>query len=79
MKDFTAFLDIGRYKIGLIRIGSWKYLSEDLSYQSPPLPRPKPAQFSSVTQSVLISALHTELLSKSVESQQLQQHVILSL
>ena len=33
MKDFSAFLDIRRYKNWVCKIGSWKNLSEDLSYQ----------------------------------------------
>ena len=37
MKDFSAFLDLGKYKnwAHINKIGSWKYLSEDLSCQFP--------------------------------------------
>ena len=66
MKDFSAFLDMGRYMNWSLKIGFWKYLSEDLSYQF----------FPSQSTESLISALLPALLSGGVENQQLQQHVI---
>ena len=43
MKDFSAFLDMQRYKNWAHKTNSWKYLSEDLFCQSPPHPT-HPAQ-----------------------------------
>ena len=50
MRDFSAFLDMKRYKNWVHKISSREYLSEDLS-----------CQFSRSTE-CLISALHSELL-----------------
>ena len=87
MKDFSAFLDIRKYKnwankkkkktIGLIKLAPentyLKTCPTSLHTLTPP--RYQHSSLQSLSP-VLISALHTELLSGGVESQQLQQHVI---
>ena len=65
MKDFSAFLDVRKYKNWAHKISSWKYLSEDLSFQSPspyhrnprpsPTSPPPPAQSASFLLSTLNS------------------------
>ena len=64
IKDFSAFLDMRRYKNWAHKISSWKYLSEDLFCQF--FPEHRVPHFCSPP----------ELLSGGVESQQLQQHMI---
>ena len=75
MKDFSALLDIRR--IGLIKLAPentyLKTCPTSLHTLTPPRHRHSSVQLLSP---VLISALHTELLSGRVESQQLQQHMI---
>ena len=69
MKDFSAFIDMRRYKTWAHKIGSWKYIT---------IWRPVLPVFPLGTE-CLIFVLLSELLSGGVEIQQLQQHVAQSL
>ena len=66
MKDFSVFLDVRRYK-------NWARKNQlpKISYCL----KVCPVSFSQSTE-CLISAVHPELLSGGVESQQVQQHII---
>ena len=66
MKDFSVFLDMRRYK-------NWARKNQlpKISYYL----KVCPVSFSQSTE-CLISAVHPELLSGDVESQQLQQYII---
>ena len=68
MKDFSAFLDMRRYRNWAHKISFWKYLT----IWRPVLPVFHWGQ----STEYLISALHPELLLGSVENQQVQQHMI---
>ena len=71
MKDFSAFLDRRREELGLqnqlLKIS--EYLKTCFASSPSPLPTTPSTE-------CLISALHSELLSGSVESQQLQLYQI---
>ena len=63
MKDFSAFLDMGKYKNWAHKIDSWKYI---IIW--------RPPSFAMSTEG-LISALHPELLAEGIEGQHLQLHM----
>ena len=67
MKDFSAFLVMGRYKTWALKIKLSDYLRVCFPAPCPSRPPPTPAQSTSCL-------LHPELLSAGIEDQQLQQH-----
>ena len=72
MKDFSVFLDMGRYK-------NWAHKNQLLKLSNSL--KSCPASFSPTHRALFLrststSAVHLDLISGSVENQQLQQHMI---